>query len=874
MRDDVRHRFRVALLLAVVCLAARASWGADVPHINFVFPAGAQQGKTVEVKVTGLDLADATAVHVSGDGVTGKIVALPKPPAPDPKKRPQSGKQTKETETVTVSVTARPDAKPGVRDLRLVTPGGVSNRYRFVVGQSSELVEVEPNSTREQAQPLDTLPTVVNGQLFGADRDVYRFRAKAGETIVCEVHGRRLLPFIPDAVPGWLQAALTLSDADGRELMYVDDFRQRPDPVLICRIPKDGEYLIEIKDALFRGREDFVYRLSVGTIPYVTDVYPLGAARNAAVSVRLTGANLDPDKSGLTVNVPADAPPIQTLEIIQHGVTVDPVPFGTAAFAETGETEPNDSPKAANRVTPGTVVNGRIGKPGDVDCFVFAAKEKETLVIDVWARRLDSPLDSIVVLLDAKGKELARNDDTVDEAHQTVIHHADSRVVHTFAPAGDYCVVLRDVQDKGGEAYAYRLSIAPPRPDFALRVLPDNPRIAPGETAVLKADVVRLDGFEGEVRLSVAGLPEGFTSRAAVIPAKETEVTFTLTAPSDLPQGILTPSVSGTAQIDGEPVTRPAVPAEEVQQAFSYMHRVPTRELLLAVIAPSPFRLTTDVEADKVVEIPQNGEADVVVKVTRTAQTKGQIKLGADIVPKGLTVRGATLAADKDEAVVTLRAGRLPAGLEQNVVLSGSMKIGKDTVVSYAPAVPFRVVTAPALWAVDLPPASDGIEALSGWAIDISWSRPGTVSVIRAAEGPGRLVEVVCEGVPPEPGQPDRKLALVLLQNMDLSKAKRMDLTVTKSVPGTIRISLAFSTTDWKMHETPSVAVAPAGTPVTVSFRLDGTDFKSEASKWQHTAKIPGGGRIDKMLVIVEGLPEKGTLRFDQMRFRVDAEAK
>jgi len=376
-RDVQTLRWVCVLLVAVsAALATAAASAAPQPHINFVFPAGGRQGTTVEVKVRGLALKVATEVRVSGDGVTGKILASKEPEAkPDPKKkRPAKGKKGPDTETVSVSVTIAAAAAPGVRDLRLISPGGASNRYRFIVGQIPEVMEVEPNSTRVQAQRLPSIPVVVNGQLFGADADVFRFAAKGGQTIVCEVEGRKILPFIADAVPGWLQAVLTLYDAKGNEVVYVDDFRFKPDPVLICRIPKDGEYLVEIRDSIFRGREDFVYRLRIGELPYITHVYPLGAPRKTTASVKLAGANLD--RETLNVSLPADGDALQYVGLTCKGLVANALPFGASDLTEANETEANDTPKTANRVAPGTVVNGHIQRPGDVDCFASARRRR------------------------------------------------------------------------------------------------------------------------------------------------------------------------------------------------------------------------------------------------------------------------------------------------------------------------------------------------------------------------------------------------------------------------------------------------------------------------------------------------------------------
>ena len=104
------------------------------------------------------------------------------------------------------------------------------------------------------------------------------------------------MPYLADAVPGWFQAVLTLYDAAGKEVAYDDDFRFHPDPVLHYVVPNDGEYTVEIKDALYRGREDFVYRISIGELPFVTGIFPLGGKAGARTSVELSGWNL-PDET-------------------------------------------------------------------------------------------------------------------------------------------------------------------------------------------------------------------------------------------------------------------------------------------------------------------------------------------------------------------------------------------------------------------------------------------------------------------------------------------------------------------------------------------------------------------------------------------------
>ena len=137
-----------------------------------------------------------------------------------------------------------------------------------------------------------TLPAVVNGQILPGAVDRYRLSARKGQRLVVAAAARELIPYIADAVPGWFQATLALYDAQGKELAYVDDYRFHPDPVLYYVIPADGKYAIEIKDAIYRGREDFVYRITVGELPFMTSIFPLGGPAGQQATVEAKGWNL------------------------------------------------------------------------------------------------------------------------------------------------------------------------------------------------------------------------------------------------------------------------------------------------------------------------------------------------------------------------------------------------------------------------------------------------------------------------------------------------------------------------------------------------------------------------------------------------------
>ena len=96
-------------------------------------------------------------------------------------------------------------------------------------------------------------------------------------------------------------------------------------------------------------------------------------------------------------------------------------------------------------------------------------------------------------------------------------------------------------QRKGGPEYAYRLTIAPSRPDFDLEVQADHPpRLLPGETAVVTVTAIRRSGFDGEIRLTLKK-PPGFVLRGGTIPKKQgggvDNIPVTITAPAGAAAG-------------------------------------------------------------------------------------------------------------------------------------------------------------------------------------------------------------------------------------------------------------------------------------------------------------------------------------------------
>jgi len=495
-------------------------------------------------------------------------------------------------ETVLINVSIAPDAPPGDRELRLGTPLGLTNPLCFQVGGLPERCEQEPNDPASfpwlPPEPPLELPLLLNGQIKPGDVDRFRFQAQQGQQLVIETQARHLIPYLADAVPGWFQATLSLYDPRGREVAFADDYRFDPDPVLFYQVPESGIYELEVRDALYRGREDFIYRIAVGENPFITAMFPLGGRTGFPVLARIEGWNLP------ETLLPLDTRPgpdrfRQTCwrqgerYSNQVNYAVDPWPEGT-------EEEPNDTPSEAGRLTLPQIVNGRLASPGDVDVFRFEGQAGEEVVAEVVGRRLGSPLDSLLRLTDAAGRVLAWNDDHQDREgtlHRDLgllTHAADSYLQVRLPEEGTYYVFLSEAQQHGGEAYAYRLRLTPPQPDFELRVTPASLNVRAGQTAPIWVHLLRKDGFDGAVELELQNAPPGFQIQGGRIPAGRSQIEVTLKAPLRPLAQPFPLQLEGRASIHGQTIRHRAIPCEDSMQAFLYRHLVPRQQLLVAVL--------------------------------------------------------------------------------------------------------------------------------------------------------------------------------------------------------------------------------------------------------------------------------------------------
>lgn len=696
-----------------------------LPHIGYVYPAGGRPGESVTVTIGGQYLKETDRVVISGRTVESEIleytyevdqrkggnlrnmkekieaamtndldevtrsqmqyqldqiaqeVEMAMMMRKEMRKNPAEAKKKQFNPQLAEQVQMRlqlpPDLPPGPAELRLIATNGVSNPMVFCVGGAlPDVIETDPGNTPDKAERLPDLPLVLNGQITPGDVDWFRFHAEQGQTLVFRVLARALIPYLADAVPGWFQAVITLCDADGTELACCDDWYFDPDPVLIYNIPADGDYLLKIHDSIYRGRQDFVYRIEMGELPFIQSIFPLGGQERTETTAQLDGVNLP--RTRMTVRAQGAAPYTETVQVESGGIPsnvrrfqVDDLPEQTEASGEQTQAVPMP-----------VIINGRIETPGDADLFCFEARRDEPVELNVTARKLGSPLDARLILCGPDGTILAVGDDRPDRAEGLLTHHADAAIITNLPSSGTYTVRLSDLQGKGGDAYAYRLRIARPQPDFCLRVTPSGLRLPRAGSAVATVHVIRRNGFDGPVSLRLADAPAGIHMENAVIPSGEQSVRITLSADERMESDLASLQIEGEADLGVRTVSRRALAAEDQMQAFLWRQLVPAGQMLVQITDPDPVTVTLDLPRNGLIEVRPGGSFSLSAAVSYHGDNKGPVGLVLSEPPEWLTLETKGVGGPRPRDIKFSVSSNAEPGESATLLLIGRFSIMKS----------------------------------------------------------------------------------------------------------------------------------------------------------------------------------------------------
>ncbi len=668
----------IAFTIALLAAASAALAQTAPPTLEKVSPTGAQRGTRVTVTIEGTNIGGATRLIFSAPGFSATIAGIKEMPIEKREMRkgvvrtdaPIDDKARKYEVTAVVTIAA--DVPHAVHAFRLYTPLGVSNLLRFAVSALPEVTEHAPHGP--DAPRKVTLPAALVGALEKPGAvDAYEFAARAGEELVFQVVARPL--------GSRLDSVVRLLDAHGRVIAENNDFDLSRDSILTWRCANAGMYVVTIEDVEHAGgKNGYAYRMYAGALTHLTSLLSLD------LSTPFSPAALKRKAAAL------------------------------GRYEEVAEQEPNDDLAVAQKLSIPSTVSGHIrpaaaaagsSRAGraDQDVFRFTARKGQTLIFDVTAQQLGSPLDSFIEVLDGNGRvvpravirclaqtEIALNDP--DSNRRSMRLAAWNEIaINDILMVGDELVSVEsmpthpddDIQLKGYRGARATLLDTSPRNHsvgeavYKVEIHPPGTRLEPNGMPVFQIDYVNDDG----------GTRFG---------GKDSRLHFQ--APADGEYFLRLRDVRG---LEGE--------------RFAY--RLTVRE-------PAPdFEVTFD---PKSFNVPRGGRVSVTVTADRRDGFDGPIDVELLDLPRGLTATAGRIPGGADTTVLMIAAAADASLDAQNVPGLATLTLVGRSTIEGRPVTREVVLTDP-ISVVALAPQPDLVVTTTAQQIEMSAGREVTLTI-------------------------------------------------------------------------------------------------------------------------------------------------
>ncbi len=580
-------------------ISLRLAWAMLIGFV-FVLPAAAAPPQISRIAVPTLQVGAAVTLTIEGTELTpNPRVILPVQIAA------QSIKEPSTPNRVQIEVKLAGGVTSGFHMLRLGNDKGISNP----IG-----VEIDDLPQQLFAAQAGKLPVCLHGTLSGSSTLSTTIEGKKGQRLVIEAEARRIGSAIEPVIKLLDSRRVQMAWAQGSTPL-------NGDARLSTVLPAGGLYTIELHDAQYRAGSPNRIRLRIGDFQYADLTFPLAGQRGLKSSFQLLGslpesprieADLKTDPGNTLVRLPR-APGLSGLMPFVH---VSDIPEAVESEQPPGKLQELAIPSG---------VNGRLGKPGEEDSYRLKVQPGTKLRFDVLAERAGSMLDGVLILRDERGTQLARSDDQPNTL--------DPGLEYTVPPAVTSLVaVVSDVHGRGGPEFIYHLSVTPSgQPDFSLALFEDRQQVPRNGPAIMRVRVTRT-GYNGPIKLTLPGLPEGLVITGDEIPAGATDTLLSLTAKDGAKpaQGVVAQVIGES--IDPKVALRRAALAPEtpLTKALPWLRH----EYALALTGPDAISIAWETP---LVTLPIGSSVLAKVKVTRSAEAKGTIRLSlltSQLVPK------------------------------------------------------------------------------------------------------------------------------------------------------------------------------------------------------------------------------------------------
>jgi hypothetical protein len=646
---------RFGCALVTLWLATTSSLQGQLPaaRIANLFPPGGRAGTAFDVTVAGSHLDEPARIHFSRSGITGTPVG-------------DGGK---------FNVVIASNVPPGIYEARFIGRFGISNPRAFTVGTLAESTAPTTNTVPDKAAELKSESTI-NGRAAANAVAWFKFTAKKGRRLFAEC--------LAETIDSRMDASLVVNDSAGRELE-----RARTGGLIDFTAPADGTYLLQVSDFLYRGGDDYFYRLTLTAAPHVDFVFPPAGVAGTKASFTLYGRSLPGGKpaKGLAfdgkpleqLNVEIAIPAGERTHRLTTGLLVrpgdasidgfeyrlksprgsaNPVLIGFATAPVVWEHEPsNNVPAQAQQLMPPCEVAGQFQPANEQDWFTFEAKKGDAFWIEVISQRLGLPTDPFLMIQrvtrNEKGEEKVAdvqevydNDTNLGERE---FNTASRDPVTRFEAKedGTYRILVRDLFQRAERSprFVYRLSVRRPEPDFRLvaqAIVPKYksdaknidigvPFLRRGETVPVRVMAFRRDGFSDEIRLSIENPPPGLVFEGDRIDAGKSSDFILITATDDAPAFDGPIKLIGRAKIGDRELVRTARAGTMIFPVGNTDSERPdsrlARELVVSISDKERAPVSIAAAEHKTWEARAGGKLSIPLRISRNAEFDASFKL-------------------------------------------------------------------------------------------------------------------------------------------------------------------------------------------------------------------------------------------------------
>lgn len=647
-------------------------------RLHRIFPLAGQNGTELDVTVAGADLDEASELVFSDPRITGV-----------PKMTPGSDVSPGAPVPGQFRIKIPAEVPPGIYEVRVNGRFGLSTPRRFVVSSGTEVVGDGKNVSADSAKGLD-IDQAVSSIAPANGRHFYKFTLKKDEkiTLVCQA----------GSVDSRMNPVIVVSDLAGHELARTRSSGLR-DGRIFFQAPIASQYIVSVRDSIFSGGPDYYYRLHLTRQPYLVSTQPLVLPEQGNMTLKVFGWNLPGGKPDMGVeSIEIDSaevvgPPMNTTEFPLHPSSYA-VNWKTVALKQKGRMISNaipiyvtsgtcvieDPAKDVNILTVPADVSGFFSPGNEEDIYEFQAKAGQVFQIDAWSHRLGKDSDLILMVKqkvqDGNGNVTWKKLATVDDVGNRQAAIGPNFTTTTDDPGlrfqvpgdGTYRVSLKDqfgTYDRSIDS-SYRLSILVAEPDFRVYCSPVTGRAANGNQIIaspltlrrggharIDFTVERLNGFSGDVTVSLDHLLPGIECPPVTLSALQSSGSLICRAADDAPQGRTQVDVIGKSRIGDRDLTRVASLSTVVWETANKTQVPPvfrrTPKLDLSVMPFEVAAATLQVGDGNILTTSIGGKIKVPAKLVRRHGFNEAIKLIARGLPGQLKPADITIAKDKSD---------------------------------------------------------------------------------------------------------------------------------------------------------------------------------------------------------------------------------